>query len=174
MPDNFAEQLCLKCGLCCNGVIFADVQLQPSDDAARLKTLGLLLNSKLKTKNLKFPQPCAAHDGCRCKIYSNRPTYCREFECALLKNVSAGKVEVPAALRVIRTAKERAERVRSLLSELGDTEETLALSKRFRRTAKKFHSGAPDETSADIFGQLTLAVHDLNLTLSQKFYPGSE
>src|SRR5438132_2396309 len=36
-----AEDLCLECGLCCNGVIFADVRLQPGDDPKRLKALGL-------------------------------------------------------------------------------------------------------------------------------------
>jgi hypothetical protein len=30
-----------------------------------------------------------------------------------------------------------------------------------------------DDESADCFGELTLAVHDLNLLLSGAFYPGS-
>jgi hypothetical protein len=32
-------QLCLTCGLCCNGVIFANVGLRPGDDAARPQPL---------------------------------------------------------------------------------------------------------------------------------------
>src|ERR1041385_9245230 len=101
-----ANSLCLECGLCCNGVIFADGQLQPEDNAARLRELGLKFtatqNSKLKTQN--FLQPCAAFGGCRCNIYSERPKYCRQFECLLLKNVKAGNIETVAARQIIRTA----------------------------------------------------------------------
>src|ERR1044071_1876322 len=65
VKSSDANSLCLECGLCCNGVIFADGQLQPEDNAARLRELGLKLtatqNSKLKTQN--FLQPCAAFGG---------------------------------------------------------------------------------------------------------------
>src|SRR5947208_1703191 len=107
------DSLCLECGLCCNGVIFADVQLQPDDDARKLQLLGLTLfpNRKSKIENRKFKQPCSAFDGCRCRIYSDRPGYCRAFECLLLKNVNAGRLDAAAALRVIRTARKRVELV---------------------------------------------------------------
>ncbi len=32
--------LCPDCGLCCNGVLFADVELRAGDDAGRLKQLA--------------------------------------------------------------------------------------------------------------------------------------
>ena len=57
-----SNSLCLECGLCCNGVIFADVQLEPEDDARRLRSLGLKFaaNRKSQIVNHKFAQPCAA------------------------------------------------------------------------------------------------------------------
>jgi hypothetical protein len=36
---------------------------------------------------------------------------------------------------------------------------------------RRFETTAFDETMADTFGELTLAVHDLNLVLRAKFYP---
>ena len=33
---NPAEQLCLACGLCCDGTLFDHVRLGPSDDAKKL------------------------------------------------------------------------------------------------------------------------------------------
>jgi hypothetical protein len=119
----------------------------------------------------RFPQPCAALNGCICRIYADRPARCRQFECALLKAVQAGVTEPSAALRAIRDARQRAERVRCLLRDLGDVDETLALSLRFKRTKKRFESSPPDDDTAEVFGQLTLAVHDLNLLLREKFYP---
>jgi uncharacterized protein len=172
--DSLIEQLCLACGLCCNGVIFADLALQPSDDAERLRSLGMpVANSSSPLRARRLAQPCAAFDGCRCRVYGDRPQYCRQFECVLLKSVKAGHTELAAGLRIIRTARERADKVRRLLRELGDTEEQLPLSVRFRRATKRLERhDLPDET-AETYGQLTLAVHDLNLLLSDAFYPGS-
>ena len=167
-------ELCPACGLCCNGVIFANLALQPGDNAARLQALGLPVRkspSALRPPHLA--QPCAAFEGCRCRVYADRPHYCREFECVLLKSVKAGQTEPAAALRIIRTARERADRVRHLLHALGDTDEQLPLSARFRRTGKRLEGQELSEETADTYGQLTLAVHDLNLLLGDAFYPGS-
>ena len=175
MCSGDSNSLCLECGLCCNGVIFADGQLQPEDDATRLRSLGLKFapNQKSKIENQKFLQPCPAFDGCRCNIYSERPRYCREFECLLLKSVQTGRTDRAGALRVIRTARKRVEKVKQLLHDLGNDEEELALGKRFRKVKRQMESGSLDDETAEKFGELTLAVHDLNLLLSDAFYRAS-
>lgn len=174
MNERSSAGLCLECGLCCNGVIFADVELQPSEvECLKSKFQSLKLVAKNGNASAgKLPQPCAAFDGCRCRIYSDRPAYCRQFECLLLKNVQAGRVERAAALRIIRTAKQRADKVRGLLRELGDTAEERALSHRFQRAAKQFENAPLTDAKAQTYADLTLAVHDLNLLLSEAFYPG--
>jgi uncharacterized protein len=186
-PGSLPEQLCLACGLCCNGVLFKDVELQPGDDAEQLKSLGLpirearragrksgcSLHSKPPTRSSKFPQPCAALcDDNRCRIYTERPARCREFECALFKSVAAGETELAAALKTIRATRQRADQVYRLLRALGDTDEHLALSLRFKRTRRRLETGGFDDAAADTFGELTLAVHALNVLLSSRFYPG--
>jgi Fe-S-cluster containining protein len=157
-------------------VIFADVQLQPGDSAARLRELGIRLRHPRQSAAggpVKILQPCPAFAG-RCRVYADRPGYCRQFDCALLKSVLAGKTTEAGAVKVVSTAQRRAEKVRKLLRQLGETEETLALSKRFRRVRRRLECGdAIDEESADLYGQLTLAVHDLNYLLSEAFYPGA-
>ena len=182
MSQSDANALCVQCGLCCNGVIFADVQLQPQDTPERLRQLGVkLLARAAKTKTaagatapkFRFTQPCCAFEG-QCRIYDERPYYCRQFECALFKGVQAGHLEFVRAGRLIKTAHQRAEKVRKRLRLLGDTDETLALSKRFQRLQRCILSGPIDEESAEIFGELTLAVQDLNVLLSDVFYPGRE
>ncbi|MGN6553917.1 MAG: YkgJ family cysteine cluster protein [Verrucomicrobiota bacterium] len=168
------NRLCLECGLCCNGVIFDKGQLQPKDDAARLQTLGLAILPSRKAQNgtPKFKQPCAMLNGCRCQIYKERPQYCREFECLLLKRVKAGKTESAAALRLIGKTKRRAQKVASLLEKLGEADERIALSVRFRRVQKRFENDVSDTGAVGLYGELTLAFHDLSMLLSQKFYPG--
>jgi hypothetical protein len=177
-----AEGLCFACGLCCNGVIFADVRLQAGDDAERLRSLGLPLTAGRpgrsqeadnSSRPIRFRQPCAAFDGCRCRIYADRPRYCREFECVLLKSVSAGHTGRDAALGIIASARRRADEVLSLLRQLGDRDEHLPVAARFRRTARRLEQQGLDEETAERYGRLTLAVHDLNLLLADAFYPGS-
>jgi Fe-S-cluster containining protein len=151
-------------------VIFANVKLQAEDNVPRLKLLGLAISTP-QSGPPRLNQPCAALDGCRCRIYANRPRYCRDFECLLLKKVETQKLKTSTALEVIKTARERAEKVRHLLRDLGDADEHLPLSLRFRRTAKKMEHGRREQAKNKTFSQLTLAVHDLNLLLSKSFYP---
>ncbi|MCX6925786.1 MAG: hypothetical protein NT154_21645 [Verrucomicrobia bacterium] len=76
-------------------------------------------------------------------------------------------------MRIIRTARERADKVRRLLQALGDHDEQVPLGARFRRMGKHLKERELDAGEADIYSQLTLAVHDLNLLLGEAFYPGS-
>ncbi len=98
------SQLCPNCGLCCNGVLFADVELRAGDDAEQLKKLGLTLEKKGQGK-LAFAQPCACFDGKLCGIYAERPKRCRTFECGLLKRVQTDELKADAALKIISKAK---------------------------------------------------------------------
>jgi len=172
---NAASRLCLACGMCCNGVLFRDVELQPADDAAALAKLGLPVRSVRRGDGVvtKAPQPCAALcEDNRCRIYAQRPTRCREFECLLLKAVVSGEVEVDAAMKTIRQARVRADKVLRLLRQVGDSDEHRPLSQRFNRTRRRFEAGGFDDDAVEAFADLTLAVHSLNLLLSAKFYSG--
>lgn len=187
------QDLCLACGLCCNGVLFADVKLQAEDNHAVFAALlappsrnpaGFHSERQwvpssaargsfiIKKKGYEVLQPCVAFDGCRCRIYSERPHYCREFECLLLRNVRKGRTSKVGALEIIRSARELADKVWHLLRELGDVDEDRTLSVRFRHTARRLERSQLDKHTAKVFGELTVAVHNLNCLLSSSFYPG--
>lgn len=181
-PQSPGSSICLQCGLCCNGTIFADVKLLAHEKAAPLQSLGLRLSKtapdrrsgaegKTASSRWRFPQPCSAFDGCRCRIYSSRPQYCREFECLLLKQLNQGKVTRSSALRVIRSALQEADEVRQLLRALGDMEESLALAARFHRMTRSLTRVVPGLKTAELYGRLTLAFHKLRLTVDKAFYP---
>ena len=171
MNEIDSADLCLECGLCCNGVIFADVELK-SSEVQSLRSKLQSLASGGKNRITKLPQPCVAFDGCRCRIYAERPLYCRQFECLLLKNVQSGRIGRTEASRMVRTAKERAEKVRGLLRELGDSDEGTALRLRFQHAAKRYEKAPLTDRKAEIYGDLTVAVHDLNMLVREAFYPG--
>jgi len=157
----------MTCGLCCNGVIFADVRLQAAD----LPALKMLARGPFKNNRAaRIPQPCPAFDGCRCRIYAERPSYCRQFECLLLKRVMKGTVKPHQARKSIRVALEGAGKVKTLLRAAGDTDEQLALRTRFNRTAKRLEERGRE--MADTFARLSVAMHELNFLLAREFYPG--
>jgi Fe-S-cluster containining protein len=166
-PADAISQLCPNCGLCCNGVLFADVELQPGDDDGRLIDLGM----SLKKKGMKraFAQPCRCFDGKLCNIYADRPKRCATFECGLLKRVQSGAMTAPAALKHIADAKKLVEKVRRVLHRLGDDDEQLALTKRYRRMMAKPIDLSAGKDNGAARGELMLAVNDLMIDLQHDF-----
>ncbi|MEJ0090221.1 MAG: YkgJ family cysteine cluster protein [Limisphaerales bacterium] len=161
------SDLCPNCGLCCNGVLFADVELRAGDDAGRLAELGLSLG--MKGSKLAFAQPCTCFDGKLCTIYADRPKRCRTFECGLLKGVKDGNLETDVALKTIVKTKRQAEKVRVLLRQLGQNDERLAMTKRYSEAMSAPIDLADHETDSERRGELMLAVDDLMRQLQRDF-----
>lgn len=167
-----SEQLCLACGLCCDGTLFDNVRLEPGDDANRLKSLGLpVVVSRGRERIARFPQPCAALCADRtCRVYAQRPVQCRTYECMVYQEHQAGRIDSAAALRLVKRARRQADRVRRLLHRLGDTDEQRSLGERFHRMQERMETGARDPDTLAVFADLSLAVHRLKLLAHAKFF----
>jgi Fe-S-cluster containining protein len=166
MNDSVA-QLCPKCGLCCNGVLFADVELRKGDDAQRLAELGLPLVKK--GRKPAFAQPCVCFDGTLCRIYAERPVRCRTFECGLLKRVQPGELDADAALETIAQAKRQVEKVCELLRCADSDDGQLALSQRYGRAMSEPVDLSGGKASAGLPGKLMTTYRDLMQTLQRDF-----
>ena len=170
------QDLCLACGLCCDGSLFDLVKLEPGDDATKLKALGLpVVVSRGKAPVARFPQPCAALcKDLTCRVYHDRPWQCRKFECGVFKQAKANQIEPAKALRLVKKARRRANQIRQLLRELGDTDEHRALGERFHRTSERLEaSNNTSEVSAK-YADLSLAVHRFKLLAYERFYTLTE
>ena len=159
--NDFIKQLCLQCGLCCNGVLFADVRPERGDDSPLFKQYGP-----------RVAQPCPAFNSsnCKCAIYAKRPARCRKFECNQLLAVRAGKKSVDAALKKIGDTKRLAAEVERLLVELGFNDKRLPYSKRFQNCRRAADTGKIASEKFAQLADLQLAVHKLNGSLAQDFY----
>jgi uncharacterized protein len=166
------EQLCLACGLCCDGTLFDNVRLEPGDDAAQLKALGLPVKvSRGREPIARFPQPCSALCTDRtCRVYVHRPRQCRTYECMVYKEAAAGRLEHAAALRRVKSARRQADRVRKLLRQLGDTDEHRSVGERFHRMQERMEAESPGADALATFADLSLAVHRLKLLAHAKFF----
>ncbi len=158
----------MACGLCCNGVLFADVRLQPADDPAALKQLGLPVRRRGTT--CRFSQPCSAldSDGC-CGVYDGRPQRCRDFECGVLKEVLGRNLTESEGLQIIRQARKLAGKVTRLLERSGNHEFNRPLTKRFQSVMRLPIDLSAGDGAGDLRGELMLAVHELMELLQQHF-----
>ena len=169
---NLGEQLCLACGMCCDGTLFDNVQLGAGDEAQKLKALGLpVAVTRGRTAVTFFRQPCVALCADRkCRVYADRPGQCLAFECGVFKDALAGRIAEAAALRLVKQARRKADNIRRLLRELGDTDEQRSLGDRFRRTQRRMEAGGVDTEAGETFAELGVAVHQFNLLAHDKFY----
>jgi hypothetical protein len=166
-PPSRAQlsDLCVACGLCCNGALFHDVKLRDADGPAR--------EAAKDSASKKFPQPCAHFCDGLCRIYAVRPAHCREFECALRLRCAAGRVSMESARRRVAATLRLLDRVRSSLRALGENDEAAPVKQRMRRITRRLEKQPPEPALAARFAKLTVDFHRLQTTLARLFYPGA-
>ena len=165
-----AARLCAACGMCCDGVLFHAVELQKGDASRQLASLGLKLRKK---KGMEFfLQPCSAHSEqegtCSCAIYDQRPMRCRLFNCKQLLNVASGNSTEADAMKNIRTARARVNRVLSVMAQVGETNPNRSLAHRVAN-ALTLQKG---EDRTLLHNQLDTAMQELEAWLNQEFRVG--
>ena len=105
------SELCLQCGLCCDGTLFAFARLYESEREFT-ESLGLEVAERPGGAGLGAVLPCPRFvDGC-CSLYTvPRPAICGDYQCALLTGYVAGTRRLDEVLPVVQL-------VRSLTREL--------------------------------------------------------
>lgn len=165
MP-SLTDTLCTRCGLCCDGTLFADVELSGRAEATGLEILGLEVEDD-ESGPAVLVQPCRALRGRRCSIYPHRPACCRTFECRLLQDVQRGAVSVERAQEHIAHALERIGRVKELLAQLGRRDGRLPLKERCD-DALAMEAGA-DPGLTRIRSELVAAMSDVERLIRTRF-----
>ena len=163
-------QLCPSCGLCCNGVLFGDVELQRGDDAKQLAAAGIMLVPKGRKQI--FNQPCACLAGGLCRIYAERPARCRAFDCRALQRVQRGKITLAAARQAVAEATRCSNEVLRLVRALGNPDESKPLSRRYATVMAQPMDLAGDEAQLELRAELMLAVGRLVEILEREFLTG--
>jgi hypothetical protein len=167
--ESAVASLCPTCGLCCNGALFADVELKPAlgDHPKTLESLGIPV--RRKGRKHCFIQPCPAFQNNLCAIYSDRPSQCRAFECAQVKRLAAGTVTQAAAQHSIRQALKLLNKVLGLLRQSGDQDEDQPLTRRYRDVMSQPLDLAQGDDPIDLQGQLMTAMQHFMHTLERDF-----
>jgi uncharacterized protein len=130
MKPSLTDTPCTRCGLCCDGSLFADVELASDKEASALEVMGLEIEDADEDGGGLLLQPCGVLKGKRCGINPHRPHCCRTFACRLLQEVERGMVGVERANEKIAEALKQIERVEELVVQLGTGNERLPLKER--------------------------------------------
>jgi len=141
------DTLCTRCGLCCDGTLFGDVELTGRAETASLEVLGLEVDDDDADTEL-LALPCAALRATRCRIYAHRPQCCRTFECRLLQNAQRGTVTEVQALTRIGEARAQVRRVHTLLARMESRPQRLPLQERCANALAAASGSSPEATRA--------------------------
>ena len=143
-------ELCLACGLCCDGTIFGEIVLT-EEERRRLPLLS------------PPSQPCPALEADkRCRVYLDRPGACARYECSLLGQHRAGEVSDEQAL-------ERIAGVRELVTELRELVGDAASIWR----ACELHLESDEPRAMRLRGSVLLGMVSLALRIIEGFDPRS-
>ena len=100
---NESLNICLPCGICCNGTMIGFVQLE----AEELPVMRKLMDITETNSEGFFLEPCKKLSDEGCTIYSQRPKHCDTFNCKLLKSIQQKEIDFISAMEIINEVKQR-------------------------------------------------------------------
>jgi len=172
MKPNLTNALCLRCGLCCDGSLFADAELAGRESTA-LDILGLEIEDADPGEPAVLLQPCAAFKGKQCSIDPHRASCCRTFECRLLKQVEGGAMSNQQAKEKIADALKEVGRVKALMAQLGLRDERLPLKERLSEALILLSDITDDPQTNRKRADAKIAITRVENLLQQTFLNGS-
>lgn len=105
--------ICLACGLCCDGTLIGFVQLNREETPALKKIMDI----EEADGNGFFLHPCKKYcDGCT--IYNDRPKQCGIFKCGLLNSVEKEELAFDLAVESVNSVKQKKAAIEKLLEAL--------------------------------------------------------
>lgn len=110
---NDSSNICLSCGLCCDGTLIGFVQLD-SDEIPAVKEV---MDIEEANGQGFFLHPCKKYcDGCT--IYAQRPKQCGKFKCGLLNSVEQKELDFDSAIETISVVKQKKDAIVQKLATL--------------------------------------------------------
>lgn len=100
MSDS--SNICLSCGLCCDGTLIGFVQL----DKEEMPGIKEVMDIIDENGNGFFLNPCNKYCDA-CTIYSERPKQCASFECKLLKTFEQKELNFDSAMEIVNAIKQK-------------------------------------------------------------------
>lgn len=114
--ESKSSQLCVACGLCCDGAINLHAFVEANEDIKAFESAGIKL-TPTRDGRYRLDFPCARFSEGKCQTYNCRPAICHSYRCKLLKRHDHGHISHEQARKVVEIAKGKIQRVTALAAE---------------------------------------------------------
>ncbi len=168
MESPIAEQeICVKCGLCCDGTIFSGVALEKSEKDNLPPEFAKAYDHNSEKE--RFLQPCPAFDQ-KCTIYhKKRAKVCGSFRCQLLIDFSKNKLTRQEADEIVKNAIIFKTRILDLNNEIAEKTEDLPFWKLSEEIKKKLKQIVNDKPLRDKYESILANLTIFNALLIKHF-----
>ena len=157
--------ICLSCGLCCDGTLIGFVQLESEE----LSPVRKLMEIEETGENGMFFLPCNEL-GCNgCNIYSQRPKACRNFECGVLKSVEKKELTFDKATEVIDVVKQKKIAIEKQVATLQIELQSKSFHFKMLELKKLFWKDKSELFLSESHQELKLKLSELEKLLSKSF-----
>ena len=163
------QNICIDCGMCCDGTMFRYAGIQEGDQLEPLKAAGAVFVKR--EADTAFLLPCPAFRGGCCSIHGTRPAICGAYRCRLLRRYEAGEVSFEEAQALIIRTMDQRDRVRPTLTAFIDSPDSLALSGLYWRLEEKFDAMPDPARARREKAELLLDIAALRVVLAREFEP---
>ncbi|MCJ8167413.1 YkgJ family cysteine cluster protein [Pontibacter sp. E15-1] len=159
-----SSNICLACGLCCDGTLIGFVQLG-QEELPRLKEI-----MEIEDVNGQgfFLHPCDKYCN-GCTIYSERPKHCASFKCGLLKSVEQKELGFESATEIINVVKQKKIAIERQLAILKINLKSQSFYFKMVELKKWLHKNTSAAASTQDHLELTSELNQLDSLLSEKF-----
>jgi hypothetical protein len=166
------QEICIKCGICCDGTLFNYAVLKKGEK----EFLPKLLKKKyiLTETGEAFKLPCPYFDK-KCTIYDKeKPHVCSSFRCQLLKNLSKGKIDKVDAEQVVKNAMKLRSEIFQLYEEINKTKELISFREILIEIRRKNEANILDAVKDKQFELLLFKSNILEILLIKYFKPSEQ
>jgi len=168
VPVADPSDLCLACGLCCNGTLFnyADLKEHEFEQVVRLGMKPA--DDEDKTS---FSLPCPQLEGAKCSCYGDRPSVCGDFMCELVGTLSSGEMSLNETQQVAARTREISHELRSKLEIATNGGSELSIFELTVLLANQMKASEDERAFRREHAVLFLGLATLHMTLRTHFIP---
>ncbi len=168
MINSLAEQaICVKCGMCCDGTIFATAKLNKGEKENLPPEIAQ--NYQNIDGHESFRLPCPAFKG-KCTIYNKQKAdICGRFRCDVLKDFSDHRISLDQAFGYVGKAMSLKSNIKTLLLDIEGIDKNTPFSG-INQSIDHLRSQLDDKKRFNQnHRELLVKIHSLQTLISTKF-----
>jgi uncharacterized protein len=159
-----STNICLACGLCCDGTLIGFVQLSHEE----LPAIKKLMDIEEASSDGVFIQPCSKYCN-GCTIYLDRPKQCARYDCELLKSLQRKELDYNSAVEIVDEAKQRKSAIEEKLALLQVKLQSQSFYFKMAELKRLYQNNEHELSSTPDFKDLIADIEQLDSLLSEKF-----